>query len=378
MHFELTQQQRLFEASLADWYGREGKSPSRQGAQRWQAFAELGWLGLPFEESDGGLGCDALDTGLLMHALGEHLETLPYAASIVVAGALLAELGSQAQREALLPALIEGRVRLALAHSEPGLDWPWAARALRAERSAQGWRLHGLKQMVEDAHEATHWLVSASCEDASPRLFLMEARSDMAQQRYRTLGGSQACDLQFDALDLPVNAMLGEEGDALHTDALARAIARGMVAQSWAATGVQAMLVKQTARYVSERQQFGRPLAEFQAVRHQLAQMQVAQAQARASCELAALQCASAPDLLAVAAATRIAVGRASESVANQAIQLHGAMGVCDELPVAPAFRWLAAYQAQGGHVSRHEAFLGARQLQAQTFARSAVLEAQA
>ena len=142
MQFDLTEEQRLLRASVVDWLGaHSGPTPERGTARgddqdRWKSFAALGWLGLPFAEEDGGFGGGTIEVGLLMHAFGAHLVTESYVSSILIAGRLLAGLGTSGQRNRLLPQVVDGTARLALAHSEPGVGWPWAERHLRASRDA--------------------------------------------------------------------------------------------------------------------------------------------------------------------------------------------------------------------------------------------------
>jgi alkylation response protein AidB-like acyl-CoA dehydrogenase len=384
MQFELTQEQRLLQASAFDWLRAHAPPSPAPGARRggeagaegdrWAAFAAMGWLGLPFAEEDGGYGGGAVDVGLLLQAFGAHLAAEPFVSSIVVGGHLLAALGSGEQRARLLPALMDGTARVALAHSEPAVHWPWAERRFQARRDADGWRLHGEKQLVESAQLATHWLVTARCDEGCERVFLVEAGAAVERLPYRIVQGGHACDLRFDALHVAGTAMLGG-GAAAHEPALRHALSLGVIAQCWGALGVLDMLLAQTVSYVRERRQFGRPLSDFQAVQHKLAEMGVARADARAACELAALRLAPGDDGTMLAAAAKATVGCAAEVVGKHAVQLHGAMGVCDELPVAPAYRWLEGFQAQWGRPGMHASFVGRGQLQGERFAHSAVLE---
>jgi alkylation response protein AidB-like acyl-CoA dehydrogenase len=172
--------------------------------------------------------------------------------------------------------------------------------------------------------------------------------------------------LRFDDFEVPLDAVLGQGVDdrvAEHKDVIRDSLAAGVLAQCWGASGAMEMLVEQTVVYVRHRKQFGRPLADFQAVQHRLAEMGVQSIEARACCELASIRAASGEEWVALATATKAKLASAANLVAKSAVQLHGAMGVCDELPVAPAFRWLEAFQTQWGRAAAHAAHSGRRQL---------------
>lgn len=380
MQFELTGGQQLLQSSVVDWLeanvglARPRSVDPAAGEDRWQSFADMGWLGLPFAEADGGFGGGCIEVGLLMHAFGAHLVPEPYAASILVAARLLADLGTDAQRNQLLPRVMDGSARLALAHSEAGTGWPWARRRVQAREAPGGWILSGEKRLVEAGHGPTHWLVSASCEDDRQRLFLVAGTPKVERLGYRTLQGGRACDLTFSGLHIPADAVLGDKGMD-HGGALGDALALGLIAQCWGAAGVLEMLVRQTATYVSQRKQFGRALSDFQVVQHKLAEMGVESMDARAACELASMRSEGRQDLVLLASTAKVRTARAATVVGQHAIQLHGAMGVCDELPVAPAYRWLEAFHAQWGRAGIHAAMLGARQIQGGRYGQSAVLE---
>jgi len=383
MDVELNEAQRMLRASATDWLAANRMPPLRAakiadcGEVLWKSFADMGWLGLPFAEEDGGFAGGAVEVGVLAHALGEQLVVLPYITSIVMAGSLVARLGSASQRRRLLPGLLEGDVRLSFAHSEPQAGWPWDPRHFRAVRVAEGWMLIGDKSMVEAGHEPTHWVVTASCDDGCQRVFLVPVGSTSEQvQRveYETLSAGSACDLRFASLVVPVDAVLGEGRDS-HAQILSDVLSDGMIALCWCACGAMDMLVAQTADYVGQRKQFGRPLGDFQAVQHKLAEMGIQSMEARAACELAAMRADRGDARFPLAASTKIKVALAADLVGKHAIQLHGAMGVCNELPVAPAFRWLQAFGLQMGRASEHAAAVGRFQVQTQRFAQSAVWE---
>ncbi len=369
----------MLQSSALDWLSSHHSWPSGSPAPQkdhWPAFAALGWLGLPFPEELGGFGGGPVEAGVLMEALGRHLVTEPYVSSLLVVGQLLRSAGSAAQQARLLPGLIAGELRVALAHGERAMALPWDRPSLAARKTTTGWMLDGAKTVVEGEAHADLLLVSAVCDAGLQRLFLVDAgHPGVVRHRYRCLQGAQAADLRLQAVAVADGDLLGEDG-ACRSAQLHNALACGVLAQCWGACGAITMLLAQTAAHVQQRQQFGRRLAEFQAVLHRLAEMRVECAEASACCESASMR-ATFPgaDLCALAAAAKSRTARAADYVAKQAIQLHGAMGVCEELPVAAAFRWLEAFQAQHGRASVHARFLGERTMSGGAHRASSVLQ---
>ena len=380
MQFALSQEAGLLRESAQDWLARHrphhprahGEAPACDDA--WADFARHGWLGLPFDEALGGSGAGIQEACALAEALGRHLVAQPYPMAVQAGGRLLQSVASPTQRARLVPDLVEGRRRLALAHAEAGDVTPWSARRLQAVRVADGWLLEGGKQAVESAPQADLCLASARCEDGAHRVFAVDlAVPSLHRDAYTALHGGASADLRFNAVRLPADALLGE-GAAPHDAALEAAVAEGLVTACWAASGAIARLVELTQTHVRQRRQFGRALVEFQAVEHGLAEMLLDAAQAQAACELAAARLARGDPPADTASAALVPVAGAADRVAKRAVQLHGAMGVCEALPVAAAYRWLEVFQCQHGAAPAHAAWL-ARRLQARGWhAASAVL----
>lgn len=359
MRFTLTEEQALIQASALDWLAtnydfrqrhpgvhRDGGSP-----QAWQAFAELGWLGLPLPEAFGGSGAGLFEGGLLMQAFGRHLVVEPYLACTLQAARLLALAGSAPQKERWLPGVAEGVHRLALAHAEPGDGTPWSPRRCIARADRDGWRLDGTKQLVVAAQGAARWLVTAREPGADGRdvLLLVDPAVDgIRVDAYDTTDGRRAADLRFDGVRLGADGLVGEPGERTRQP-LQQVLAEGAVAQCWEATGAMQAVLEQTTEYTKQRRQFGQVLADFQVVQHRIAEMAVKCIEAQAACELATLRlkqdAGGGPEAAAIAMSN---VGRAARYVSQEAVQLHGAMGVCEELPVAATFRLLLAF-TQGG-----------------------------
>ena len=383
MDLALTEEQVLIQSSALDWLAgnydfrqraaslhKDGGSPAA-----WSAFADMGWLGLPLPEGDGGLGLGPMEAGLLAQAFGRHLVVEPWHACIVQAGRLLALAGTPEQRDTWLPRLVAGETRLALAHMEPGDRVPWTQRKTRAEQTASGWRIHGEKRQVMAAPGAPGWVVSAPTAGDTGIYLVDPLASGVQMDAYDTSAGGRAADARFDKVPAQACLVDSENGEA--TELLHQVIAEGIVNRGWEATGTMQAALAQTMSYTQQRMQFGQALSQFQVVQHRLAEMAVHCAEAQAACELASMRLAIEPASgVAMAGMLKTKLGRAARFVAQEAVQLHGAMGVCEELPVAAMFRALLAFGQLDGDAPSHASWLGQGLLHSGDFAHSQTLRA--
>ena len=366
MRLRLTDEQNLIEASVGSLLEGEYSLAQRQRsldaphgcrAELWARFAHLGWLALPVPREAGGLGGGALETGLLMRAFGRHLVVEPYLACAVLASGVVASMARPDQAGAWLPGLMEGRLRVALAHEEPGQRGPWAAAKTSAVRRGGQWELRGGKRLARGAPGADALLVTATqaASAATPereRVFLLRpGAAGLSIQPARCADGAHAADLRLEGV-------LADDGDVLDagpTSALHEALARCVVALCWEAVGGMTAAFEMTVGHARQRVQFGRPLIQFQVVEHGLAEMAVCCEESLAACELAALQLDRGDgDAVALASMAKAKVGRVARYVAQQAVQLHGAMGVTDELAIASYFRRIMAFTQQHGATDWH------------------------
>ena len=379
MEFALTEEQQMIAASANDWlfshydFRQREASLHRDGgsAAVWQAMAELGWLGLALPADAQGMELGALESGLLAQALGRHLVAEPLIDCCVEAARLLALTGSGAQQTAWLPGVAAGSHRLALAHCE-GL--PWDAPQLSARADGTGWVLEGSKRCIASAPGAARWIVSARLADTGIALFLVDPdTAGIHIDAYDTSDGARAADVTFNAVQLDGSSRLNA-GNA--QDALLRVLAEGIGARCWSACGTMQATLEQTTEYVQQRRQFGQALASFQVVQHRLAEMAVLCAEAQAACELASISWASATaaECQTLASLLKNKVGRAARYVSQECVQLHGAMGVCEELPIASAFRTLMAFAQRGGDSASHAVRAGRALLAHGSFAHSRTL----
>lgn len=368
MDLNLSDEQRLLRESAerfvaesydADHRRRMANDPLGFSPAVWKQFAELGWLALPIAEEFGGLGGSAVEIGILMEAFGRGLVSEPYIATVVLGAALVERCGSAAQKQATLPKIADGTLKLALAHSERAARFDLAKVATIANKTAQGWRLSGSKIAVLDGHAADEIIVSAHIQDhrgPSGRigLFLVSAQTpSLGISDYVRLGGGRACNIELSDVFLPEAALLGDGHDAL--PAIEWAVDRAMAALGAEAVGIMQVLLDTTLEYTKMRKQFGRPLSANQVIRHRLADMAVQVDEARSIALRAALKVDAEPvERARAASGAKAKIGRSTRFVGEQSIQLHGGMGVTEELEVGAYFKRLVAFDTLFGGSAHH------------------------
>ena len=381
MDLTLSDEQRLLRESAdrfvnetytADHRRRIANDPLGFSADIWKEFAELGWLALPIAEADGGLGGGAVEIGILMEAFGRGLVSEPYLSTVVIGASLISECGSEAQKQALLPRIADGSLVLAFAHSERQARFDLADVRSAAKRTPDGWRLDGHKTAVLDGNAAGQIIVSARVDEGNGKpgrlcLFLVpRGTSGLASRDFARLGGGRACNLDLSDVRLPADALLGDGGDAL--PAIEGAVDRAMASLGAEAVGIMQTLLDQTLEYTKIRKQFGRPLSANQVIRHRLADMAMQCDEARSMALRAALMADAEPVARSRAASgAKAKIGKCARFVAEQSVQLHGAMGVTEELDVGSYFKRLLAFDTLFGgsaHHYRRHAALGGRAVQ--------------
>ncbi|WP_395407122.1 acyl-CoA dehydrogenase family protein [Pseudoduganella sp. UC29_106] len=383
MLLSLTELQEMIETSVLEFLTHEYdflkranslKAPYASAPFIWQSFADMGWLGLPLSETDGGIGGHAMESGLLMRAFGRHLVVEPYLPNVLLGTRLLGALGSAAQREAWLPRLVDGSHRLVLAHEESASNDPWAPRATKAMQVDGGYVLAGGKSLVAGAPGADAVLLSARLEAGEHALFILPLDTPgLRVTEGRTLDGGRAADLHLDEVRLDAATRLEGASDA--APVLNRILAEAIVSQCWEASGAMQAALEQTAAYTGERVQFGQPISKFQVVQHRLAEMAVCCEEALAACQLASMRIDSDPaSAQAMASLAKSKVGRGARFVAQEAVQLHGAMGVSEELAIASYFRKLLAFSQQAGGTAWHSERYGELMLGSGGYRKSQVL----
>jgi len=374
MDFKYSEEQLALQDTLSRFiakdYGfaqRRALAGSEAGFSRghWRRFADLGILALPFPEEFGGMNGNAVDTLLVMEMLGRGLVLEPYLATVVLSGGLIRDAGSQAQKEALLPAIAAGELLLALAHHEPGGRYETRHVATAARRDGDGYRVDGAKAVVIAGPSADKIIVSARTsgetrDEQGISLFLVDAETAGVRLRgYPTQDGGRAAEIALDNVRLPAAALIGAEGGAL--PAIERALDYAIAALCAEAVGIMTAVNETTLDYLKTRKQFGQPIGRFQVLQHRMVDMVIATEQARSMATLAAVRVDSADAALRrrSVSAAKAHIGQQARSVGQQAVQLHGGMGVVDELALAHYFKRLTMINATFGDADHHLGLFG-------------------
>jgi acyl-CoA dehydrogenase len=320
-------------------------------APLWQGLAhELGLLGAALPEHLGGMGGGWPEQLLICQALGAALVAEPYSSSAVLGANLLQALADPAF-DVLLQGLAEGQVRLAVAALEPAGRTDLIRVQTRMHNSNGQFHISGRKALVRGATGASHWLVSAQDDAGQLRICLVDPAASGVQRRdVRLIDGAWAAELAFD--QTPVQALIGQ-GDALA--ALSQAWDTATLAAGAEAVGVMQALMRDTLNYTSQRKQFGQPLAAFQALQHRMADMYMALVQAAAAVGACADVLGDSPERRTErVSSAHVTVLRAARLVGQGAVQLHGGMGMTDELAVGHGFKRLTVIEQQFGGVAQH------------------------
>jgi len=367
MVIDLTEEQKILQDSVErmlranyDFDKRREIIAGEQGYSRilWQKFADLGLLGAPFSEESGGLGSGPIVTMIIMEAFGRNLVVEPFYETVVLAGSLIEALGSNRQREDLLAGIIWGRTTWSVALLEAQSRDDFHAVSTTAERQADGYVLRGAKAVVVAAPWADRLIVSARTSGRARdrdgvSLFIIDRHMpNVHLQDFKTLDGRRAAELKLEGVRVPAENLLGQEGAA--TAALERWRPRVIAAQCAEAIGAISELNKATLEYTKTRKQFGVPLASFQVLQHRLVDMFIAQEEATAISHALNATIAQGGDAAKLASAAKAKVGEAGRYMAEQAAQLHGGMGMTDELKVGHYLKRLIAINIQYGDPAFH------------------------
>ncbi len=307
-----------------------------QRRQRWQAMADLGLLGLSFPADCGGSEQGAVELMLVAQEFGRALGGGAWLASTVMAGQLLAKLGSAAQQQQWLPKLASGELQAALALQEPGTRYEWQQVSTQLSRGAAGLVLNGRKTLVLDGDSADLLLVVARSSGASDdrqglSVLLVDAKSAGVQvQGFDTLDGRRAAHVSFDQVAVADDALLGEEGQAADAIEAVLDVANALLCAE--AAGAVESLLAQSADYLKTRKQFGAPLAKFQVLQHRIADIAIALEQLKSmACAAAAVQGEEPVKRRRVVSAAKAYASQQGRQIGLAAIQLYGGMGMTDE-----------------------------------------------
>ena len=369
MDFALTDEQRLLQHSVerlfADHYAfearkRYGQEPGGFSRALWARYAELGLLGLPFDEAYGGSAGGPVETMIVMEQIGRALALEPYLATVVLGGGLLRLGGSEAMRAELIPQIASGDLMLAFAHAERQSRYDLADIAARARRDGAGFAIDGAKSLVLHGDSAQKFIVSARLAgEQNDRdgigLFLVDAAAKGVSTRgYPTVDGQRAAEVTLSGVRVPAAAAIGEPGAAFPLIERIADLATAALAAE--AVGAMAAMHETTVDYMKTRKQFGVTIGSFQVLQHRAAEMLIAVEQARSMAMLATMMATEddARERRPAISAAKVQIGRSGRFVGQQAIQIHGGIGMTMETKVGHYFKRVTLIDTLFGDADHH------------------------
>ena len=369
MDFSFSDEQTLLQESVSRFitndYGFESRQKhSRSDAgyslENWQTFAELGWLGVPFSENHGGFGGGAVETMLMMEEFGKGLVVEPYLATVVACGSALNGFGSEDQKSSFIPEIIDGSKLWALAFAEPQGRFNLADLTTTATASNGSYLLSGHKSVVINGPNANFFIVSARTsgeqrDETGVSLFIIPSDAKgLSRRDYPTVDGQRASELILDDVELDEASRLGEEGQGLNI--LQQAIDFATLAIGSEAVGCMEVLYKDTVEYCKNREQFGQPIGKFQVLQHRMVDMFMEHEQSKSLMFMAAMRWDEGygAEAQKAVSAFKVQVGKSGKFVGQSAVQLHGGMGMTDELNIGHYFKRLTIIDTMFGNVDHH------------------------
>ena len=324
----------------------------------WSTFAELGWTAVPFAEEDGGIGGGPVDVMVMMQSLARGLFVEPYLANVILAGGVLARCADDAQKERWLHPIIGGELQATLAVTEPQSRYELANIATTAAQDGDAWLLNGSKGVVPNGGTADIIIVPArtagdATDEAGIGLFVVPANATgVAINSYATIDGLRAAEVTLDNVRVPADHALGDTGNGFA--ALDATVDDATLAACAEAVGIMQALKDKTVEYSKQRQQFGVPIGTFQALQHRMVDMLMACEKAQSVLMWAVMQRAEGNDVKRAVSSIKYLVGSAGQKLGEEAVQIHGGMGVTWELDVAHLFKRLTAINHIFGNADWH------------------------
>src|SRR6476469_7650648 len=369
MDFDLTEEQRLLKDSidglLTDSYDFESRKKymkEKGGWSRtvWGKLAEQGLLGLPFAEADGGFGGGGVETMIVMEALGKALVLEPYLATVVIGGGFLRHAGSDAQKAAHVPGIVDGSKTLAFAQLEKNSRYDLSDVVTTAKKKGDGWVIDGEKFVVLNGENADTFIVTARTKGSQRDktgigVFLVPSNAKgITKKGYPTQDGLHAADVTFTGVEVGADAALGDGENA--PGLIERVVDEARTALCAEAVGIMDESLKTTVEYLKTRKQFGVPIGSFQTLQHRAADMFVALEQARSMSMFATManDFDDASERATAVAAAKVQIGKSGKFVGQQSIQLHGGISMTQEARIGHYFKRLTMIENTFGDTDYH------------------------
>jgi alkylation response protein AidB-like acyl-CoA dehydrogenase len=344
-----------------DWETRQSLSNSELGFgdNNWQKFAELGWLGISTSEDNGGFGGSAIESMLIMEAFGKGLVVEPFLETIIMSGGLIDEHGTDQQKSSILEPAIAGQLHLALAYAEPQSRFNLSDVVTEAKSDGDNFILNGYKSVVMNGPSANKIIISArtsgtQLEENGITLFIVDGDSEgLNKTNYKTVDGRRASDLTIENVSVSKDDIVGQIDEGF--DILDSSIDRAILAISAEAVGAMEVLYKTTVEYTKTREQFGTSIGKFQVLQHRMVDMFMEYEQCKSLLYMATMKHEEgSADAKKAISGLKYQVGKAGRFIGQQAVQLHGGMGVTDELNVGHYFKRLTTVGTIFGNSDYH------------------------
>jgi alkylation response protein AidB-like acyl-CoA dehydrogenase len=369
MDFSFSEEQGLLQDSIQRYIQNSYTFDARQkllkteegfSRENWASFAELGWLALPFTEESGGFGGTAVETMIMMEEFGKGLVVEPYVSTVIMAGSVIEAGGTTEHIEGVLTEIMAGTKLASLAYVEPQARFNLADITTTAKVAGDGYVINGFKGVVLGGPSADVLVVPARTsgdqkDESGITMFLVDASAaGISKRDYPTIDGMQASEIDLDNVSVPASAVLGEVGNGFGL--LELGINNGILAVGAEAVGAMEVLYKATVEYCKTREQFGQPIGKFQVLQHRMVDMFMEHEQAKSLLYMAALRMSEDDDIEArkAVSALKVQIGKGGRFVGQNAIQLHGGMGMTDELNVGHYFKRITAIETLFGNVDHH------------------------
>ena len=368
MNFELSEEQKMIQQSVErfvqenyDLTNRVKISSEDPGYSQdyWTAMAELGWLGLAFSEEDGGFGGNQIDTLVLMEQFGKGLVLEPFLANIVLGGGAIKRGGTPAIKESVLPNLIERNLQVTLAYAEEQSRFDIEDVATAAREDGNNFIINGKKSMVLNAESADKIVVvtrtsGSQVDEDGISLFLVDATSKgIERENFPTVDGLRASEITFTDVEVPSDNLIGEKDKGFSI--LQAVVNDAILALSAEAVGAMEVLYKDTVEYTQQREQFDHPLSDFQVLQHRMVDMFMEYEQCKSLLLRATMETVQDPILAQrTVHALKHLIGKSGIFVGESAVQLHGGMGVTEELRIGHFFKRLLVIDSQFGNSDFH------------------------
>ena len=367
MDFNLSEEQQLLKDSVDrfvlddyDFEKRRKTSNSDDGFSRdnWKTFAELGWLAVGLPEEYGGFG-GPVETMIVMEAIGRGLVTEPYLPTVILGAGLVAEAGTDAQKEAILGAVAEGSCMLAFGYAEPTSRFNLADVSTTAEKKGDGYVLNGHKSVVYGAAAADRIIVSARTsggvrDNDGISLFIVDNNcKGLTRRDYPTADGLRASEVEMDNVEVGADALLGTEGAALPV--IEKVVDQGIAALCAEAVGCMEMLKDETNEYLKTRKQFGVPIGKFQVLQHRMVDCFIELEQSRSMTYMVTLKLdEDEKERRKAASSAKAQIGKGGVFIGAQSVQMHGGMGMTDELKISHYYKRLMQIDTMFGNRDWH------------------------